>query len=155
MSEGRRLVSEFPVGKGAPLAILQNRHDGDVAVAMTEKILGEIQARVGEPPAAGKPFAVEDYGSSAALANNLAEVPYRLPELAPMFDGIAVQRRVVGRRESESSGEPRQVRIGDGGGTRPPQFVRHRKPSPSHVVRRGLLGRQGENASLGAPMERQ
>ena len=129
LSESRRLVSEFPVGEGAPLAVLENRHDGHRVVAVAKQIFREVQTRVGEPSAAGEPFAVDDRGPGAALADNFAEVPDRLPELAPLLDGIAVQGRIVRRREAQRRGETRQVGIGDGGGTWPPQFGRHRRPS--------------------------
>ena len=129
LTEGRRLVSEFPVGEGATLAVLENRHDGHLIVAVAKQILCEVQTRVGEPPAAGEPLAVDDHGTGATLADNVAEVPHRLPELAPPLDGIAVQGRIVRRREAQRPGETRQVGVGDGGGTWPPQFGRHRRPS--------------------------
>ena len=68
--------------------------DGRFVIAMTQQILGKIQARIGKPARTGHAVDVFDHGASRR-ARDFAKIPDGTPELGRMFDRVPVKIMVV------------------------------------------------------------
>ena len=80
--------------------VLAPEDQGVTRVVAAQQVLGEVQARVGEPLRPRHPVGIDERTRPALIGNHPGEVPQRGPELFRLRHRPAVQRLVVGEFRS-------------------------------------------------------
>src|SRR5581483_863492 len=67
-------------------ALLAPEDERGLVIAPPQQVLGEIEARIGEPPRAGHPVAVDHGALARIFGDDAAVAPDRLPETVSLAD---------------------------------------------------------------------
>ena len=151
------LVVEPGEAEPAYPTVLEQIHEGIRRVAPAKQVLGEVQARPGEPSRPGHPVHAPHHLVAPTLGNHAAEIPNRGPEPFRVLDGEIVEGRIAVDGETPVAldrGDKRgQVSVGDALGGGLPDGLFHRSSPTNEDVGRDQV-RSNESWSEGVNPEK-